>query len=398
MSTTFFTKVARHNLERFHSECIAWVLNRMPKDNKIFKKFKAGNDFEFVKAVAEVQQHDIVLLFKNSENKFKYVFVENKTKSTLSRNKTWSKYLNQESITLNTHKKRIIENEGMLQTSYYQLRWCEKMKDLTYCKGVFDAFEFSENWNKNEGKNQLERIRVEFDRIANPEWVILSQMDLGIFKGIYDNEYNLKGTKEILEIENNQESEWSYLTYKDLFKNIKLPSLPSKEYVDNILINEYVYHAQNIPSEDEDTTLSKFIKLKKEILGENIDDIEIQISVGSANGKGAMIQIYKVIKFPNEICVIENLVEGSLMSIGIQIEGDTFKYKMSAEDYEKTSITGAEKVKYNVVCKKYLNDVLIGVEGIGFNQSKGKSHCSFTYKDNSDLDYKSLILDFLNKI
>ena len=31
--TTFFKVVANHNLERFHSECIAWVLNRIPKDN-----------------------------------------------------------------------------------------------------------------------------------------------------------------------------------------------------------------------------------------------------------------------------------------------------------------------------------------------------------------------------
>ena len=29
----FFEAVASHNLERFHSECIAWVLNRIPKDN-----------------------------------------------------------------------------------------------------------------------------------------------------------------------------------------------------------------------------------------------------------------------------------------------------------------------------------------------------------------------------
>ena len=64
--TTFFKEVAGHNLERFHSECIAWVLNKIKAqdpNNEIFKKFNAGEDFYFLKAVTEVQDHDIVLLY-----------------------------------------------------------------------------------------------------------------------------------------------------------------------------------------------------------------------------------------------------------------------------------------------------------------------------------------------
>ena len=39
--TTFFSQVANHNLERFHSECIAWVLNTIKdKKHKIFDRFK----------------------------------------------------------------------------------------------------------------------------------------------------------------------------------------------------------------------------------------------------------------------------------------------------------------------------------------------------------------------
>lgn len=406
MGTTFFKEIAGHNLERFHSECVAWVLNRMPKENKIFKKFNVGESFHFVKAVAEVQQHDIVLLYKNSEDKYKYVFVENKTKSSLSRIKKGEKYLKSNKKS-DTHKKRIIQKDGMLQTAYYQLRWWHKKSDLTYCKGLLNAFDFSAKWSENKGKNQLERITLEFKKIEAPEWVILSQMDVNSFKGIYDDEYNLKATCKILDVENNYESEWSYLTYKDLFEDIKLSPGKSNENVDIVLINEYARHAQNIPSENE--TLAEFIELKQKILDENIEGIEIQISIGSANGNDAMIQLYKVIKFPSEIynLGIEKIEEGSFMTIGIQIEGDTFKYKISAEDYKDVIIINKKEhadensqyYKYNSECEKYLENIIDDVDSVKFNKTRRKSHCSFTYKNkDSSKPYKENIISFLKKI
>ena len=147
--SNFFKEVASHNLERFHSECIAWVLNKIKAqdpNNEIFKKFNAGEDFYFLKAVTEVQDHDIVLLYTNGK-KFKYVFIENKTKSTFSR-KHWVHKDDHKQVgtkviqTFNPNSARVFISNGMLQTAYYQLRWLVNKNNSTYKNNLFKEKSF----------------------------------------------------------------------------------------------------------------------------------------------------------------------------------------------------------------------------------------------------------------
>jgi hypothetical protein len=329
--TTFFKEVAGHNLERFHSECIAWVLNKIKAqdpNNEIFKKFNAGEDFYFLKAVTEVQDHDIVLLYTNGK-KFKYIFIENKTKSTLSR-KHWVHKDDHKQVgtkviePFNHDSARVFISNGMLQTAYYQLRWLVNKNNSTYKNNLFKeksfkyfflspesrqnlkeftrdpsykeelyieklSEEFEIYWS-SLGKNNKERSSVFSDRFTDPEWVILSQMKKPVFKKLYDKEENLNKTLSNLGIElknDNKINDWEYLTYNALFDDFK----PIEdENFDNEVCIEYIKYVTDEEFEKlKKEKLKTLLELKKDII--NKTNITPTIEVGSANSSEPSIDI-----------------------------------------------------------------------------------------------------------
>jgi len=331
--TTFFKEVAGHNLERFHSECIAWVLNRIKEkdpNNEIFNKFNAGEDFYFLKAVTEVQDHDIVLLYTNGK-KFKYIFIENKTKSTLSR-KHWVHKDDHKQVgtkviqTFNPNSARVFISNGMLQTAYYQLRWLVNKNNSTYKNNLFKeksfkyfylnpesrqnlktlksvdkniseesyiekiSEEFEIYWS-SLGKNNKERSSVFADRFTDPEWVILSQMDCDTFEELYDSEESLNKTLSNLGIElknDNKINDWDYLTYNALFDDFELPPTTEKEDFDTEICDEYIDYVKKFESE-KDKKVESLIDFKNEI--NKVTRIIPTIEVGSANSSEPSIDI-----------------------------------------------------------------------------------------------------------
>lgn len=78
---TFFDSVARHNLERFHSECLAWLFNTEFKiANQVIQKITSESGVEFIYALTEVQQLDLVLYYRYQGIK-KALIIENKVKA-----------------------------------------------------------------------------------------------------------------------------------------------------------------------------------------------------------------------------------------------------------------------------------------------------------------------------
>lgn len=335
--TTFFKEVAGHNLERFHSECIAWVLNRIKEkdpNNEIFNKFNAGEDFYFLKAVTEVQDHDIVLLYTNGK-KFKYVFIENKTKSTLSR-KHWVHKDDHKQVgtkviqTFNPNSARVFISNGMLQTAYYQLRWLVNKNNSTYKNNLFKeksfkyfylnpesrqnlktlksvdkniseesyiekiSEEFEIYWS-SLGKNNKERSSVFADRFTDPEWVILSQMDCDTFEELYESEENLNQTLSNLGVElknDNKINDWEYLTYNSLFPSSKdkLFNNPVDGKFDNEVCIEYINYVTDEEFEKpKKEKLKNLLKLKRNFF--NKTNITPTIEVGSANSSEPSIDI-----------------------------------------------------------------------------------------------------------
>jgi len=379
----FFEAVASHNLERFHSECIAWVLNTIKnKKHKIFDRFKddEGDDFKFVKAVAEVQQHDIVLLYQNqTSHKYKYVFVENKTKSTLSR-----KYLKntKDDIPLKFSKvegydekfaKNLIVN-GMLQSSYYQLRWLTDKYSSTYRAGLLDSFEDNDNWNaKENGKNKEERSKIVFNNFVSPEWVIISQMDEDTFKGIYNEEYNLNNNFQKLGVKLKGEGnikDWKYLTYENLFKDLDLGVNE-----DNIL-KEYVAHAKGLVDckLDLGVAISNGMPQHKDsfIIGKGTSNNPYPItqfvldSFKDENklfkfSDGKKTQLQENIKILEKVFDIEvfklNDVEDWLKEIwfGIQLEDNNLKFYFRHSLYYYVESLKEDKLKYIDLCNSKLN-------------------------------------------
>ncbi len=69
MKTNFFASVAKHDLERFHSECLAWLFNTNPSPNiyavELIKLVLKNSEVSvvFTHAVTEVNQLDLVLFY-----------------------------------------------------------------------------------------------------------------------------------------------------------------------------------------------------------------------------------------------------------------------------------------------------------------------------------------------
>jgi hypothetical protein len=88
-TTSFFKDVAQHNLERFHSECLAWLFNTEKKMAQevirmLLSKFEGYDSsvpVEFIHAFTEVQQLDLVLYFR-SQDVDRALIIENKLKAS----------------------------------------------------------------------------------------------------------------------------------------------------------------------------------------------------------------------------------------------------------------------------------------------------------------------------
>ena len=131
METTFFTSVAKHDLERFHSECLAWFFNTEPEYAiKFIRNFDANtDDIQFLNALTEVQQLDLVLYY-TSDGKNKAIIIENKVKASEGRKKLAtglrSGKSDKEWVFINDNQKKRVDAKNEFfefsQTEYYHLR------------------------------------------------------------------------------------------------------------------------------------------------------------------------------------------------------------------------------------------------------------------------------------
>lgn len=90
LSTNFFESVSKHDLERFHSECLCWLFNNNKQlasgwiNETIFKHLPEKVEIEInsIEAYTEVDQIDIVILYKKkSFNNYFGIIIENKIKA-----------------------------------------------------------------------------------------------------------------------------------------------------------------------------------------------------------------------------------------------------------------------------------------------------------------------------
>jgi hypothetical protein len=122
LHTNFFESVSKHDLERFHSECLCWLLYNNQKltsewIKEIISKESPVNNFEIeldsINVFTEVDQLDIVILYKKKScDKYFGIIIENKVKANehLIKVKKPENFLNFEN------------GDELSQTEYYYFR------------------------------------------------------------------------------------------------------------------------------------------------------------------------------------------------------------------------------------------------------------------------------------
>lgn len=396
----FFAIVAKHNLERFHSECITWAFNTLRSMNIKLDYSEISNDlsgWNFIQAASEVQQHDIILLFQNDNEQYKLVFIENKSKSGFSRKSIsqFEKLLNKEDKeSLDKDAKDIfkfllekfeldcksnfnkiyLKYNGFLQTYYYKYRYIKKSKQIT--DDFVKIFKL-ENVNSNN-----------FD---DPTWIILSQMQEEIFKSLYANDFN----NNIIE---KKYGGWKYVEYKNLFDSVynQFELLPSSNDLDlNFELVKSYFRYLSVTNFDNYEQLIDLIGLKEK-LPKNKYNGKIEVYIDSNGSSNNPEPIFGVVftdlendKFQEQLseCLqkpvsVSDSDSKVTFSIGIQIQGESIKLYVACDDYNNKTLKDREnyiKIIDNYLFGKSLNKVKLKINELTFSPNGPKNKTFYSY-------------------
>jgi hypothetical protein len=394
--TNFFESVAHHNLERFHSETIAWVFNSFPTIAKSFiKKIHFSqiinvDNITDIKSQAENNQIDITLEYTISGVKYN-IFIENKLKATEHKIsfKVWTKKLSKliASDLLKNHINKEIE---LSQTEYYYLRYKNDFPELNtkflylvpnranLKKKVINS-EFIHFYN-------IEKLNIWNLKCENP-WTTITYYDLA----------NLM-KKELLLFENNNEQNKiiaegyiNYISSKDFSEFIDLDNF------NNNVFGQFEYFKflfALVKSKLKDTTILNSNSSKGNIIYEYIEP-------GSSNAGMPLFAFYKRIELSKKYDFF--IPKTKIINIGIQIQGVNVKAYVSSDKsvYNDTAI---KDINNQVEYKKFVNYILLKltekwkyedkiifpVKNKGFNSNKTKTFYSRSYKMINFIDTKKI--------
>jgi hypothetical protein len=376
-TTSFFKDVARHNLERFHSECLAWLFNNEHEiANQVIRmlltKFEGYDplvEVKFKYAFTEVQQLDLVLYFR-THGVNKAVIIENKIKSSEG-----SKVLSaQEEIAWNSEFKA---GHIFSQTEYYHLRpsarknFREEGMNLTLdstLEGImiYDTKIFSttksqeikllkgyENWILIQKENCFPIFLIPAkweERIKNQDYL----------KDINLEQYNTWREAGL------DKNPWKTASYRELVDTCQSAEKTSIEE-NQILVNSYLSHLNHMSlnyhtamnAQFEAYAPSKFgayeyfkllaAAMKTKMQGENPNlFVNITPRPGSSKSGDPILDICLKegikLKFTKA-----NLDPNTLFNIGIQVQGEKVKIFIAAAEYEEVEIKDKEdKNKYAI--------------------------------------------------
>lgn len=387
-NSSFFESVAKHNLERFHSETIAWIFNTFPGAAKKFIKSihtdilpseEIELDLDNKYCFAELNQIDILLKYSYNSKSYQ-IIIENKMKA--SEHKIESKKLLKKGKKIDDYsEKQLDENEKkflksiiednevkLSQTEYYYLR--EKMEqaepiytDYKYCNYVFlKPSKINEEKFKNHKKikgDQFKKNPFNFEKLN--DW----NLELGINPWVTITYAQLINTiKESGAIENSEQILERYFKFK----------LDKKKVEDTIIANSYLnFIEENIKeevdilnfNENEDYARFDYFKLLFALVKSKMpsyDQIEEYLEADSANGGMPLFAFYK--KIPAKSEKFDFFAKKQeFINIGIQIQGENLKAYVSADKivYDSTKIKAeAKKTEKNPEGKyeKFVKHVL----------------------------------------
>ena len=379
---TFFDSVARHNLERFHSECLAWLFNTEHQiANQVIQKITSESGVEFIYAFTEVQQLDLVLYYRYQEIE-KALIIENKVKAAEG-----SKKLTKQEK--DVWKTDFEEGHTFSQTEYYYLRpyakksiievslekilnrkiegiWLYDPKCLPNGKNLeAKPPKGSENWIL------IKKSACFFVFLIPAKWDESIKERAYSYLTNYDFErYNTWSINKV--------NPWKTVSYGELLKDCNVEDKVSTG--DNrVLVDAYLIHLKKMTGVFEQELKGQFINYSPttfgayeyfKVLGFALSTrekkekknlfAEVIARPGSSNSGEPILDIYfsKEISISNE----ENIYsrkgstskEPELFSIGIQVQGQKVKLFIAANNYETLEILKEKKGAYN---KRFLGAI-----------------------------------------
>lgn len=413
----FFESVAHHNLERFHSETIAWLFNSFPLAGKafimaVYPTISSVDEIDLTAdfCAAEENQIDIRLSFTYLTNDYK-IIVENKLKASehaidavklLKKDKSFDAFISILSAKEITFLNYCLRNKVKLsQTEYYYFR--EKItreSSVVECKYVYLKPSRIDTSFLNDSRATIFKGIVNFmsfdelniwnKAIGDNPWMTMTYSDL---LGFITKSGVVINFEEVLQHklnQNNQSLEFvniiianSYLEYlKNYIKeNVNIENFNANEryaYLDYFkllfgLVKSSIHDPTVLAS------YSRFI---------SSDSIYEYIQAGSSNGGMPLFAFYKRIPVGKEFtCFNTNTTH---IAVGVQIQGDNFKYYVSAENvlYDETIVIDQQTYK------KFAEQTLLALDtslGFKFNSNKTKTFFSRSYKIKDFIEDKKSI-------
>jgi hypothetical protein len=400
-NNNFFSVVAAHNLERFHSETIAWLFNTYPSAGKAFICAVydiTDADQIFLKeqfCSAEENQIDISLLFTYQSNEYK-IIVENKLKASehaidavklLKKVKSFDAYSTLLSEKEIAFLKNCLQNNVKLsQTEYYYFR--EKITrnaSVVACKYVYlKPTKINANLITDARAKGFEAVTrfIDVDQLnvwdktigSNP-WQTITYTDLlhlitksGAIYAVEQAYQKRQHSSDLADcvIAN------SYLDYLAVY---------IKEDLNLADFNKNESYAQF----DYFKLLFAFVKAKFPnpsllVSYSNVPSdkaIFEYVEGGSSNGGMPLFAFYKRIPVGKKFTFFNTTT--THINVGVQVQGDSFKYYVSAEN----ALYNETKVIVQSMYKAFAEQTLLALDenaGFKLNSNKTKSFFSRSYK------------------
>lgn len=442
----FFGCVAKHNLERFHSECIVWAFNNSKEMLECFIKKTAQNpdlNIEVARAFSETSDIDILIYYKSEGNNY-LIHVENKVKASEGKKKITKKILAYLKKYLTIEKFKEINNlkrDYLSQTEYYYLRDKSKITDriteVLSLKNKIKTTEYS--WSYvylvpalgMTTDNSRNTWSESFDK-PNP-WVNLSYADIFNCMPEKTRRKELTSDKETTGVvsDNIIFNEYKAHLEKEFISSHKCIITLKDHKVDTSKEDTLSFQNLNLMlDEDEETTILDasgmqihFLKLKDSLTNfcdDNIKDykFEVEFVTETGNNGGYLIQAQTTIKLENPNPDIFEETNPIDFRIGFQFEQNEkdegkFKFyfadllyepkliinektrnKPPAKTQHPTYNKAVKQILINVFSENYLNEALSLEDGekLSFNGSKSLSFCSFLsdyrFKNSNEIEQK----------
>lgn len=371
-TTSFFKDVAQHNLERFHSECLAWLFNtekEMAQEviRMLLSKFEGYDSsvpVEFIQAFTEVQQLDLVLYFRSQEVN-KALIIENKVKASEG-SKLLSK---QEKSAWNIGFK---VGHIFSQTEYYHLRpiarknFKEEGLNLSMDQPregiwIYDPKSLPKTKNQEpkfpKGSEKWILIRKED---CFPVYLIPAKWEAQLIQQYFPKTYDSSNYNTWRQ-EGLGKNPWKTASYVEL---VKACSDLAKESTggNRILVEDYLAHLKEFSENYQKTMNTQFeayapskfgayeyfkviaAALTAKAASENPSLlVESVARPGSSKSGDPILDIYLQKGFTLNRTVAKG---NPKFNLGIQVQGKSIKLFIGADEYEKVEILKGEKGAY----------------------------------------------------